>query len=149
MLDYDIIFCAKSKLDENARKSFETRAKALLDQLQPLQIPMHWLSKEIYSNVGVQLNQNHDDENGYETANEYYTSNEFLANLLAKADIRVVKLNNGYNGALIASPSSQKDGLLFYIEAGLMLVDHSSLIEQTETEVYKYLDDLHKAPTHD
>lgn len=149
MLDYDIIFCAKDKLDENARKTLETRAKSLLDQLQPLQIPMHWLSKDIYSNVGVQLNQNHDDENGYETVSEYYTSNEFLANLLAKADIRVVRINNGYNGALIASPSSQKDGLLFYIEAGLMLLDHKNLIEQTEHEVYKYLDDLHRTPSHD
>lgn len=147
MLDYDIIFCAKDKLDENARKTLETRAKSLLDQITTLQIPLVWLSDQIYLSIASRLNIV--DEDHYENVQEFYTNNEFLANLLAKAEIRTVWLNNGYNGYVIASPSSQKDGLLFYIETGLMLLDHKNLIEQTEHEVYKYLDNLQRTPSHD
>ncbi len=125
MLDYDIILNAKARLPKDAQTRIETRAKSLLDQITVLQFPLHWLQETVYMGIQSQIHAS-----DLQLVREFYTNNETIANILSKSGIATCWINNGHNGYIIASPSSQKDGLLFYLEIGIVLLDYSETTQQ-------------------
>jgi hypothetical protein len=155
MLDFDIILNAKARLPKDAQIRLENRAKSLLDQITTLQIPLLWLKDNLYASISEQIhntyrygNEFNGDPEGYETVREFYTNNQTVVELLSSAEIRTCWINNGHNGYVIACPSSQKDGLLFYLEAGIILCDHRDALNDAETEIYTYLHTLEKSGEH-
>ncbi len=125
MLDYDLILSAKNKLPRETQNKIELRAKSLLDQITTLQFPLHWLQESIYMSIQSQIHAT-----DLQLVREFYTNNETIANILTKSEIATCWINNGHNGYVIASPSSQKDGLLFYLEIGIVLLDYSETTQQ-------------------
>jgi hypothetical protein len=141
MLDYNIICTAKEKLPIETQKNLENRAKNLLDQIVPLQFSLKDLRADLYQEVAQTLDDTYmynDDGDDYESVRELFTSNDYIANVLSKAQIRTFALGSGH---IIACPSSSRDGLLFHIEIGLMLTDHKDEIDKADElaalEVFK------------
>lgn len=148
MLDYDIILLAKNKLPKETQNKIELRSKSLLEQITTLQFPLDWLKHDKYRDIAEKIVSDFscdEEDTHYECVREFYTNNPYIAELLSLAEIRVCSIDNGYNGFLIACPSSEKNGLLFYLEAGILFADHKDLIEIAEDEVLTYLHNLEKS----
>ncbi len=141
MLDYNIVCTAKEKLPIATQKQLEVRAKNLLDQIVSLQFSTKDLRADLQQEVAQTIHNTYmynQDGDDYESVREFWTNSDYLADILKKAEIRTFAINNGH---IIACPSSEKNGMLFHIEVGLMLTDHKDEIEKADElaslEVFK------------